>query len=99
MSNSRGGRRRLAAATRGGILLGAHGKPARTVPLSLSIRRVRNARGEPLPCNYGPCWNDADDKIYFKRKHDDGRGFLKMIFCSDLCRAEWTKGTQYEQHL
>ncbi len=89
MSNSRRlARVAHAAAARGGILIG---QPA---------RKVRNFYGKPLPCCHGPCTNDGDQRYRISVKHErmDGSNVV-YIFCGEVCRRAFAKGTRYEQYL
>jgi hypothetical protein len=72
-------------------------------------RKVRNQlTGRVLPCCHGPCQNDGDDGIRVEVPHPQPRwrdpltGRQEMvvyIFCSDLCRREFVKGSPYEGRL
>jgi hypothetical protein len=65
--------------------------------------RVRNvATGRVLPCHYGPCQNDGDDRIRVEQPHENPRWrnpvtgeqeMLVRIFCSEVCKRTWLSET------
>lgn len=51
---------------------------------------VRNRWGKPLPCCYGECWEDGDDRIHIDRPHPTPNYLGEMrrfIFCSERHRV------------
>lgn len=94
MSGSRAARRQLAAAVRGGVLLGGG------AIITNHVKRVRNRDGNPLLCCHGPCQKDGDRRFRISVKHERNDGTnVVYIFCSELCRREFAKDTRYEQYL
>lgn len=52
-----------------------------------------------LPCCYAPCENDGNKNIFVDEPHEEPRwpGEKRVyIFCSDLCRREFVKGSRFE---
>lgn len=86
---TRGQRREFARTIKGGRVL-QRGLPG----TSTKVRNV--STGRVLPCCWGPCERDGDDRVQVQVPHDQPRWpgeKLIYIFCSDLCRGEWLKGT------
>jgi hypothetical protein len=51
--------------------------------------RIRNSRGQPIPCCYGPCWKPADARHRVEQPHEQPRfpgELLIYTYCSETCR-------------
>lgn len=75
-------------------------------PIGLSHKvPIRNAQGNPIPCCYGDCRKDADNRFRVEVPHPTPRwidvttGRREMLvyaFCGDAHKAMWLKGSPYE---